>query len=82
MDCLLLIGLLSLLSHRTQPRGDTTYSELGPFTSVIKQENVQQVCPQWGYFLSYNPLFQNNSSLCQIDIKLVTVLQGWAQRHC
>lgn len=63
--------VVSYLSYRIQyhlPRAGTTYSELGPSTSVINQENASQTSLQaisWSHFLNYHFLFPKNLSLCQ-----------------
>lgn len=52
-----------------QPRASSTaYSELSAPVWIMDQENVPQACPLWwGHFLSWSSLFQNDSSLCQLD---------------
>lgn len=85
--CLLLPvphDLLSLSSYSTPdhpPRGDITHSELGPLISIINQENPSWLAHRsvwWGHFLNRSSLFQNDSSLCQTDIKLdSTNTLGW-----
>ena len=50
---------------------DTAHSELGPPMSIICQENLSQVNLA-GHFLSWSSLFQNDSSLCQVDMNLAS----------
>ena len=78
---MLLTGLpsiycLIMLSYSIQdhhPRNSITHSDLGlPISSII-QESAH--CPVWlSYFLSWDALFQNDSSLCQVDVKLASTI--------
>lgn len=62
-----------LLSYRT--RNGTPHNALGLPLSVT--EKMPYVWSSWRHFLSLSFLFSNNSSVCQVDIKLanMTVFQ-------
>jgi hypothetical protein len=69
-------GLLNLLSYRTQDpqhRGGTTHSGLGPPTLITKKMlYIAYGLMLWRHFLSWGSLLSDNSSLCQVDIKLAS----------
>lgn len=69
MEELLLIcsggGLLSLLSYSTK---NHEAHKLDPATSINNGENAPYANPV-GTFLNWGSLFQNDSSLCQVNIK-------------
>lgn len=70
---MLLTGLLVLFSCKIQdhqPRGSTAHTELNPLTSIKKTHRRHVHRPVWwGRYLDGSFLFQNCSSLCQVDIK-------------
>ena len=72
-------GSLSLLSYHTQdhqPMGGTMYSELCFFILTTNQENAPQACPHanllGAFWFPIVVLFQNDSSLGQVDIKVAS----------
>ena len=85
---MLFTGLLSLLSYSTQdlqPQTGPAHNELGSPTSIVNQENVLQNCPQTnqeGAFLSWGFLFPNDSSLCQVDIALASMVSEGYGESC
>jgi len=71
--CLTSHGVFSLLSYRTQdhqPRDDTTHM----YWSLLHWSLIKKMpysCMLWMHFLNWSFLLSDNSSLHQIDIKLV-----------
>jgi hypothetical protein len=64
-----------LLSYSTQghkPRDGIAHIEVGPYMSIINQENTPHTCPHAslvGRFLNWDSPFQTVYNLCQVDIK-------------
>ena len=74
---MLLTGLLSLFSYRTQkhqPRDGTTHNGVGPFTSITNLENALQAGLQPDLIEAFSqlrlPPLYDDSRLCKADIKL------------
>lgn len=71
--------LFCCTSHDNLSGNGTPYSSLDFSISIINQDTTAQTCPQTsmmeayrGLFLSWDTFFPEDSSLCQVDKKLIS----------